>query len=362
LIFKHQHPLTKQNKKEKAAVKEEIATALYDIEMNDENETILENVDVQNPDAIIMSKGEKKKRLGKIKRKDDKIKSNSSSIDYQIQENIMLEDVGNTKTDSMTKNHRVVDVAIMEENQRYTETMNNIIADIIPIVGYAEEPLLPLIEACAPLVDIIYNLLFYAQMALEETPEEPPDGLTIDESASIRLYTIEWSGSHRSLYSMLNRTLKKADRQDLRPYFKYMKLLLTALVKLPCIPPSTIWRGVTKNMSAEFPPDTRVTWWAFSSCTSELTVLENNMYLGNVGDRTLFSVEAINGRTVCAHSHFHTENEILLLPGTQMIVQSQLSPAPDLHIIHMKQVKPDEMLLEPPFEGNLNSLIIYFKL
>jgi hypothetical protein len=108
---------------------------------------------------------------------------------------------------------------------------------------------------------------------------------------------------------------------------------------------------VTKNVSAEFPPGTPVTWWAFSSCTSTLTVLENNMYLGSTGDRTLFSVEAMNGRIVREHSHFVTEDEILLLPGTHMIVQSQISPAPDLYIIHLKQIIPNETLLEPPFEG-----------
>ncbi|CAF4952617.1 unnamed protein product, partial [Rotaria magnacalcarata] len=34
-------------------------------------------------------------------------------------------------------------------------------------------------------------------MALDETPQTPPDGLTIDESAAVRLYTIEWDGPHR---------------------------------------------------------------------------------------------------------------------------------------------------------------------
>jgi hypothetical protein len=377
LIFEHRHSVTKQKKKKKKnhhikkekpvvndvdVQKEEIPIALYDNETNDQNKMILEDVKVQNQNAIIMPKGEKKKHQEKVKRKDDKIKSDSPLIKDQRREIMMLEDVRNTKTDSMTKNQRMVDIIIMEENQLYTETMNNMKVDLTPIVGYAEEPLLPLVEACTPLIDIIHNLLFYVQMALEETPTEPPDGLTIDESAAIRLYTIEWSGPHRSLYSMLNHTLKKSDRQDLRPYFKYMKLLLTALVKLPCIPPSTIWRGMTKNVSGEFPPDTRVTWWAFTSCTTELTVLENNVYLGSVGNRTLFSVEAINGRTVRAHSHFDTEDEVLLLPGTHMIVKSQFSPAPDLHVIHMKQMKPEEVLLEPPFEGNLNILIIYFKL
>jgi hypothetical protein len=343
--------------------------------MHDQNKMVLEDVDVQNQDTTIMSKGEKTKHKRKLKRKDEEIKSdspytsdelklklNGEAIYDQRQETMMLKDVDGIRIGSITKNHRMMDVAIKEQNQLHRETMNDIKVNLAPIIGYAEEPLLPLIEACAPLIDIIENLLVYVHMALEETPAEPPDGLTIDESAAIRLYTIEWSGPHRSLYSMLNYTLKNADRQDLRPYFKYMKLFLTALVKLPCVPPLTIWRGVTKNVSAEFLPGTPVIWWAFSSCTTELTVLESNMYLGDSGDRTLFSVEAINGRTVRAHSHFVTEDEILLLPGTHMIVKSQFSPAPDLHIIHLKQVIPEEVLLEPPFEGILNILIIYYKL
>jgi hypothetical protein len=261
-----------------------------------------------------------------------------------------------------TKNPRFVETVSVEHQLPIKNIANDITVDPGPITEYADEPLLPLSKACAPLTDILHNLSFYVQMALDETPEEPPDGLTIDESAAIRLYTIEWDKPHRSLYSMLNRTLKKDNREQLRPYFKYMKLFLTALAKLPSVPQLTIWRGVTKNMSADFSPGTVVTWWAFSSCTITLTVLENNMYLGNTGNRTLFSVDAINGRTIHSHSHFVTEDEILLLPGTRMIVQSQLSPAPDLHIIHLKQIIPDEVLLKPPFEGTLNIFNHFFKL
>jgi len=255
--------------------------------------------------------------------------------------------------DSTTADCGTVESANMEQNLTTAENINDIKLELGPVVGYAEEPLLPLVKACAPLSNILHDLSTYVQLALEETPEEPPDGLTIDESAAIRLYTIEWAPPHRSLYSMLNYTLKTAEREHLRPYFKYLKLFLTALVKLPCVPPLTVWRGVTKDLSSEFPPGTLMTWWSFSSCTTELTVLENNMYLGNTGERTLFSVEVINGRTVRAHSHFITEDEIVLLPGTHMEVQSQFSPAPGLNIIHLKQIIPQEILLEPPFEGIL---------
>lgn len=82
-------------------------------------------------------------------------------------------------------------------------------------------------------------------------------------------------------------------------------------------------------------------------------MLQSKAYLGNTGPRTLFSIEVFNGRNVCAHSHFVTEDEILLLPGTFMEVQSQLTQESGLYIIHLKQKIPNETLLEPPFKGIL---------
>ncbi|CAF1516191.1 unnamed protein product, partial [Rotaria magnacalcarata] len=99
-----------------------------------------------------------------------------------------------------------VELPVVEGNQNSTNEIENHGAGEAPIIGYADEPLLPLVDACASLVDILYNLSFCVNMAAEETPTEPPDGLTINESAAIRLYTIEWKAPHRSLYSMLNHT------------------------------------------------------------------------------------------------------------------------------------------------------------
>ncbi|UJR23108.1 hypothetical protein I4U23_026129 [Adineta vaga] len=223
-----------------------------------------------------------------------------------------------------------------------------------PIAGYVHEPLLPLEKACEPLLDLVDRLEAHIWIAKENT-KNPTGGLTPDESAAIHLYTMEWDGAatqpHVSLYAQLNRTLKQVDRTKLRPWFRYLKLFLTALAKLPCEPHQTVWRGVRKDHSVDYPPGAQVTWWAFSSCTTSLSVLESDLYLGNVGTRTLFSIETINGRTIRAHSHFTTEDEILLLPGTYLEVKSRLNPATDLYIVHLQQKVPPHVLLEPPFPG-----------
>ena len=246
------------------------------------------------------------------------------------------------------------EIPLREKNIRLISQNPSNKNQISPIMGYAQVPLLPLAEACAPLTDIVDDLSAHVSIALETTPKEPADGLTRDEAASIRLYTMEWQTSRNSLYSVLNRILKAADETSLKPWHRYLKLFLTALVKIPCAPVQTVWRGVRKNISQEFRPGTQVTWWSFSSCTLTLTVLESELYLGNSGERTLFSIEILNGRNVRNHSFFDHEDEILALPGTCMEVKSQLNPAPDLHIIHLKQIIPEETLLEPPFESMSN--------
>ncbi|CAF1317761.1 unnamed protein product, partial [Rotaria sordida] len=35
-------------------------------------------------------------------------------------------------------------------------------------------------------------------------------------------------------------------------------------------------------------------WWGLSSCTTALTVLQSEQFLGQTGDRTLFMIECIN--------------------------------------------------------------------
>jgi hypothetical protein len=80
---------------------------------------------------------------------------------------------------------------------------------------------------------------------------DPADGLTQDESAAIRLYTKEWDTNsdepRGSRYVHLNRT-------KLRPWFRYLKLFLTALAKLSCARRQTVRRGIRNDHSADYPP------------------------------------------------------------------------------------------------------------
>ncbi|CAF4790013.1 unnamed protein product, partial [Rotaria sp. Silwood2] len=84
------------------------------------------------------------------------------------------ENVDYTFDHDETEKQRVAQLPVVEENKQVTSEAEKLGTDEAPLIEYAEEPLLPLADACAPLVDILHNLSVYVKMALEETPEEPP--------------------------------------------------------------------------------------------------------------------------------------------------------------------------------------------
>ncbi|CAF0941816.1 unnamed protein product [Adineta steineri] len=217
---------------------------------------------------------------------------------------------------------------------------------LMPIRGYEEMPIVPLEEAVAPLVSILPQIQDYAYVAKQRCESVPPDDLTQDESASIMLYSMEWEPHEKCLYFALNATLRTEDRRKLKPWFSYLKLILTALEKLP----STrcyVFRGVNLNLSEQYTEGRTFVWWGFSSCTTSMGVLENEQFLGKTGERTMFNIECDSGKDISRHSYFQSEKEVLLLAARQFEVVSCLRPALGLYMIQLKETKPPITLLQP---------------
>ncbi|CAF0981283.1 unnamed protein product [Adineta steineri] len=216
---------------------------------------------------------------------------------------------------------------------------------LMPIEGYEEMPIVPLEEAVGPLVSILPKVQNYAYVAKERCESVPPDDLTQDESASIMLYSMEWEPHEKCLYFALNAALRTEDRRKLKPWFSYLKLILTALEKLPsrrC----HVFRGVNLDLSNQYIKGKKFVWWGFSSCTTSIEVLENEQFLDKTGERTMFTIECDSGKDISRHSYFQSEEEVLLLAARQFIVVGCLRPAPGLHMIQLKETKPPIALLQ----------------
>ena len=82
----------------------------------------------------------------------------------------------------------------------------------VPITGYANEPTVSLENAVEPLVSFLPTISHNAARAKRKCKNPPRDGLTLDESASIMLYSMEWDPHNQCLYIVLNETLRSGDR------------------------------------------------------------------------------------------------------------------------------------------------------
>ena len=217
---------------------------------------------------------------------------------------------------------------------------------ISPIDGFANMPVVSLEEAIKPLVDLVPKIERNAYFA-KESCQEPEDGLTSDESASIMLYTFESKPHENSLYVILNTTLRSPQREELlEPWLLYLRLFVTALTRLPS-QHRFVNRGVKVDLRPQYPIGKSIVWWGFSSCTTSIGVLECAHFFGKSGTRTLFQIECHSGKDVKNHSSMQHEDEILLLPARQFLVTSCLDSGNGLHIIQLKETEPKFPLLEP---------------
>ncbi|CAF0860706.1 unnamed protein product [Rotaria sordida] len=212
-----------------------------------------------------------------------------------------------------------------------------------PIVHFETVSNVSIEASVDPLVSLVPDVKIMVSKAKQKC-NGPKDDLTIDESASIMLYSLEWEPRERSFYVILNNTLRAEDEEKLKPWHLYLKLLVTAFEKLPSIS-KTIYRGVKMDLSAQYPIGKTFVWWAFSSCTASIEVLQSEQFLGKTGSRTLFNIDCDSEKDIQQHSFFPTEDEILLIAARKFKVVSRLDSGNDLHIIQVKEIESDYPLL-----------------
>lgn len=241
---------------------------------------------------------------------------------------------------------------------RYMDAGNEPTKTLTPIHGYEKSNPTSLEDAVAqidPPIDRLKDMVYTAK----RNSRKPADNLTPDESASIHLYTMEWSDDQQSIYSLLNAKLRSENRKELRSWHAYLKIFLTALYKLPSLK-RTIWRGILGNVSDLYEED--FIWWGASSCTETMEILER--FIGRSSVRTIFMIECIHGKAIKAHSAHENENEILLMPGTFLRVISKWSPADNLYMVHLQEEVPPYEPVPPPIPpgppGKSSNIVFHY--
>ncbi|MER5704385.1 ADP-ribosyltransferase domain-containing protein [Micromonospora sp. NPDC002296] len=206
----------------------------------------------------------------------------------------------------------------MELHKLYLERLAGVKDEglVLPaITGVFDTPLMDFREAAAPVTKLLPGLDRHVEQSRrfgEMQVDGGAEGLSVDEVAALYLYTCE-----SAFYRQINATLRDPDRSRILPYLPYLRLLFSAVSRLPARR-EPLWRGVSLDMRAQYPLGRTVTWWGVSSCTSKLSVAQ--AFLGSRGRRTLFEVLPVRAVGIRRFSAFTGEEEFILAPGTQLQV------------------------------------------
>jgi len=211
--------------------------------------------------------------------------------------------------------------------------------------GVSELPILTLTAACKFISDNnvlptkrLNKWVKWSLMTVDEnmdTVKHQAHGLSRDQKAAIHLYTCE-----TPFYRILNNLMRERNRSHLKPFFAYIRLLVSALDKLPRYK-GLCYRGVTRDLHQMYKPKKKsgkkAFFWSFKSTTNELAVLQNSSFFGKYKARTMFNIHVKTGADISLYSQAE-ESEVLLRPGTAFQVKSLLNASKDMWIIELVEV------------------------
>ena len=163
--------------------------------------------------------------------------------------------------------------------------------------------------------------------------------MTDEEAAAIYLYTCE----EPPIYRTINEALRENNMVTIESCQSYIRLLLTALHKLP-LEKIYVYRGVREDLPSKLKPNHNYIWWGFSSSSIEID--KARKFCKKVEGRSLLKVRAY-AVDVSKYSRF-PEEERLMLPCTRVHVKSWTDKLDGIFECELEVVKYGAPLTDYP--------------
>lgn len=230
----------------------------------------------------------------------------------------------------------------MELHQLYLDRLASVKDEglVLPaITGVFDTPLMDFREAVGPVASLLAGIDRHVVRSHEfgkTRADETAGELSADAIAALHLYTCE-----SAFYREINAALRSPDRDRVVPYLPYLRLLFSAVSRLPART-EPLWRGVALDLRAQYPLGRTVTWWGVSSCTSERGVAR--AFLGGRGRRTLFEVTPVRAVGIRSFSAFTGEEEYILSPGTQLRVTDVKADRGGLFTVKLEELEEQTLV------------------
>lgn len=193
---------------------------------------------------------------------------------------------------------------------------------LLPFIeDYIKTPPVSLENAIIPLISVVPDIESMLQQ-VKAKYKDIESGWTADQSHAIKLYLSKQEPRENSLFYNLNKTLRSLDRQKLRPWLLYLRLIVAALSQSAPIT-TAIYLHVDKDLGAQYSTGTTATWWNFTLCKLERNPSEKKRIFNRTTRKTLFVINCTSGRKIHEHMLDASEGAALLPPGCRFsIVES----------------------------------------
>lgn len=88
-------------------------------------------------------------------------------------------------------------------------------------------------QALEPIKHLVVDLDDFIFVSSAWAESETPPGVSRDVAAALNLYTREWMNKEDSLYFVLNSAFRTEDRQIIKPFLPFLRLLFEGFNTLP---------------------------------------------------------------------------------------------------------------------------------
>ncbi|CAF4573936.1 unnamed protein product [Rotaria socialis] len=136
-----------------------------------------------------------------------------------------------------------------------------------------------------------------------------------EEMNAVKIYTMEWG--KESLCKLLNEALKSDHQDKIKHWLPYLHLFRAGIQRIPLFK-GECWRGKNTNIGSNFKNGQTIIWQGISSCSKSVDLILK-CCVGESG--TLVKINAINGKDLSNFTLDSITEEVILMPGTTLIVK-----------------------------------------
>ena len=184
------------------------------------------------------------------------------------------------------------------------------------IEGYKDEPLVSLEEALKPFDGHITDLPDHIDDAKNDCRYPSEHKLTRDESAAIFIYSQQWQGV--SVNDHLQAAWASNDRAQLKPWFKFLMLLRSALGKLPNAK-AMVWQGAPhdEELKETLRSKSKPIYTSMGSASPSEYAIKEHLHETSGPKTIMIGYRSVNGKDVTGYTASRAK-EVIIRPGCKL--------------------------------------------